>query len=101
METVSDHNLREIITVVYNDVGLPTRFSPAGSRHGMNVSYSVQGDILAWQYGELVEERKYLDHGLIKERLLKPAGTQYRYFYRHGSKKVIVQKQHVFCVFLD
>ncbi|XP_070197746.1 teneurin-m-like isoform X2 [Littorina saxatilis] len=87
METVLDHELREIITVIYNDAGLPTHFLPASNHHGMNVTYSAQGDILTWQYGELMEQRDYLDHGLIKERVLKPAGVQYRYFYRHGSKK--------------
>ena len=93
METVLDHDLHEIITVIYNDAGLPTHFLPASNHHGMNVSYSPQGDILTWQYGDLMEQREYLDHGLIKERVLKPAGIQYRYFYRHGSKKVRPQRR--------
>ncbi|PVD34980.1 hypothetical protein C0Q70_06261 [Pomacea canaliculata] len=87
VETVLDHDLREIITVIYDDAGLPTHFLPASNHHAMNVTYSPQGDILTWQYGDLMEQREYLDHGRIKERVLKPAGVQYRYFYRHGSKK--------------
>nr|KAG5705432.1 hypothetical protein BaRGS_004559 [Batillaria attramentaria] len=86
METVLDHDLREIITVIYNDAGLPTHFIPASNHNGMNVTYSPQGDIVTWQYGDLMEQREYLDHGRIKERVLKPAGVQYRYFYRNGSK---------------
>ncbi|XP_076467550.1 teneurin-3-like isoform X4 [Babylonia areolata] len=101
METVLTHDLREIITVVYDDAGLPTHFLPASTYHGMNVTYSPQGDVLSWQYGDLLEQRDYLDHGRIKERVLKPAGVQYRYQYRDGSKKptdVIVPsgKQYLF-----
>jgi hypothetical protein len=39
METVLDHDLREIIAVAYDDAGLPIHFMPATSHYGMNVSY--------------------------------------------------------------
>ncbi|CAG5114545.1 unnamed protein product, partial [Candidula unifasciata] len=86
-ETVLDKSLHDIITVVYSSAGLPIQFIPASSHHSMNVTYNSYGDILEWQYGDLIEQREYKDPGLIKQRTLKPGGKQFRYFYRNHSRK--------------
>ncbi|XP_059169179.1 teneurin-m-like isoform X2 [Physella acuta] len=86
-ETVLDKSLRDIITVAYNSAGLPVQFIPASSHHAMNVTYNAHGDIVEWQYGELIEQREYISPGLITQRTLKPGGKQFRYFYRNSSNK--------------
>uniref|UniRef100_A0A2C9KDD1 EGF-like domain-containing protein n=1 Tax=Biomphalaria glabrata TaxID=6526 RepID=A0A2C9KDD1_BIOGL len=86
-ESVLDKSMRDVITVVYNSAGLPVQFIPASSHHSLNITYNAYGDILEWQYGELIEQREYNSPGLIIQRTFKPGGTQYRYFYRNSSNK--------------
>ncbi|ESP00102.1 hypothetical protein LOTGIDRAFT_91191, partial [Lottia gigantea] len=99
METVMDKDLRELLTIIYNKAGLPTHFFPATGHNSMNITYSSLGDITKWQYGEMVEERKYNAKGLLIERM-STNGAQFRYFYRFGAKKVYVifpsGKQYLF-----
>ncbi|KAK6173150.1 hypothetical protein SNE40_016661 [Patella caerulea] len=86
METIMDKDLREILTIVYEKTGLPTHFIPATGHNAMNITYSSRGDITRWQYGEMLEDRKYNEKGLLIERMATN-GAQFRYFYRYGAKK--------------
>ena len=83
-ETILDKDLQEILTMAFDNSGLPTHFLPAKYHHSLNVTYSASGDIIAWKYGDIEEKREFED-GLLKVRTVNN-GAQYRYVYRYGKK---------------
>lgn len=83
-ETILNKDLHEIITMAFDNSGLPTHFLPAKDHHSLNITYSASGEIIAWKYGELQERRIFQD-GRLKERTGNN-GAQYRYTYRYGKK---------------
>lgn len=83
-ETVMDKSMRDILTIVYDNTGLPTHFLPNTGHNDLNISYSRHGAIEKWQYGELTEQRMY-EKGVMVEKI-STNGAQYRYIYSYGLK---------------
>ncbi|GFO18355.1 teneurin-3 [Plakobranchus ocellatus] len=85
-EIVRDKSQRDIITIVYNSEGLPIQFIPASSHHTLNITYNNYGDIVQWQYGNLIETRHYKVPGLVKSMEGDtPGGRVHRFFYRDSN----------------
>ncbi|XP_063415376.1 teneurin-m-like isoform X2 [Mytilus trossulus] len=84
-EKIMKKDLQEIITIQYDDSGLPTSFSPANGHHALNITYRQDGHISHWQYGEIREQRIYNDAGLLQERL-SSSGAPYTFRYRYGRR---------------
>ncbi|XP_029639322.1 teneurin-m isoform X3 [Octopus sinensis] len=83
-ETVMDKSMRDILTVVYDNTGLPTHFLPNTGHNDLNISYTRHGAVEKWQYGELTEQRMY-EKGMMVEKI-STNGAQYRYIYSYGLK---------------
>ena len=97
-ETIMKKDLQEIITIRYDDSGLPTSFSPANGHHDLNITYRQDGHISHWQYGEIREQRIYTDNGLLRERL-SSAGAQYVFRYRYGHRvSTLITCFHFSCI---
>ena len=84
-ETIVKKDLQEVITILYDDSGLPTSFSPANGHHTLNITYRQDGHISHWQYGEIREQRIYTETGLL-QKILSSAGAQYAFRYRYGHR---------------
>lgn len=87
-EAIFDKDAKEMVTIVYDDNGLPTHFLPTEGHHSMNISYNQFGAITSWQYGDLSERRNYNARGLLTDKEL-PNSAQYRYIYRSGYKVTV------------
>lgn len=101
-ETVMDKSMRDILTIVYDNTGLPTHFLPNTGHNDLNISYSRHGAIEKWQYGELTEQRMY-EKGVMVEKI-STNGAQYRYIYSYGLKvrifKITIRTRSDFCTIL-
>lgn len=83
-ERILDKDLHEIITMAFDNSGLPTHFLPAKNHHSLNITYSAAGEVTAWKYGD-IEERRTFEAGLLKSKT-SSSGAQFRYTYRYGKK---------------
>ncbi|KAK3582840.1 hypothetical protein CHS0354_039985 [Potamilus streckersoni] len=83
-ETILDKDLHEIITVVYDESGLPISILPARNHHPLNITYNTAGEVTQFSYGDLQESKIY-DKGLLKEKTTANGAT-FKYQYRYGDK---------------
>ncbi|XP_060065187.1 teneurin-m-like [Ylistrum balloti] len=84
-ENIMGKNLVKIMSILYDGSGQPTHIRPNNRHHGMNITYSKEGRITHWQYGEIREDLIYDDDGLLREKSSSSGGAQYRFSYRVGK----------------